>query len=181
MVRAPELVLERQEGTLHRLAAIVEQLQVLEAALPAHRRGELDVQAQQVLWNEIAAGVYLLDHRRRYRDPGRQADAGHRHRDRRAAQLYGVEADVILAAGVEAVGRREPHRAVRDVVQPQHRGAVGGDRDAQERRPLIGLQPRVAQLIERRRGQSGDFYAGGSGAGSRHQSNRRRRLLRRGI
>ena len=52
----PELGVERQERILHLLARIIEQVDVVEAALHAHRRGEMDVEAQLILGNHSAVG-----------------------------------------------------------------------------------------------------------------------------
>ena len=118
----PEIRVERQERVHDFLAAIVEQLDVVIAAPPVHRRREVQVHAQLVRRHDVPARVDMRHDRRGRSRDGRPADDGGnlllppRRSGVNRREPRGIEDDVVLPAFVERKHRREAKRALGDRV-----------------------------------------------------------------
>ena len=100
---------------------------MLESAAASHRCREVNVEAELILGNDVAARIDLGDERRRRRRRRRERHGRH-DRGRRGVgrQRCAIERHDILAPGIERIERREDDGAVTDRV-------LSGDRDRRSR------------------------------------------------
>ena len=117
----------------------------VESAAAAHRRGELDVDAQLIFGDDVGRGEDLRHLRcRRGVFCGQSHGAG----DRCSARCG--KRDLVLASVIEREHRRETDASVFDRILADHRRLIGTDRNLEHRRPRLTRIDR-AELDERGR------------------------------
>ena len=186
-LRIPKFLIDFQERQRHVLARRVSQMDVLVDAPAAHRRGEVDVEFEQILRQHRSGGINLSDHGGRIGGPTRQLERGTDElTSDRAWQVCRIKRRHVAESRFEWKLRLELNDAFPDAICAEH----GRHSDAAQRVARLGMDSeqllplrrgpvRIAQCRQRFRVGSGHVQRPPCGHGVGNPAQRVNRLSRR--